>query len=116
MCSLRTTAPRLWLPSLQLKYGLTAKQEVCFAQVGMGEGMVQGQEMVDTDILCASIEALLRNGIRPSTPRDAWTSYLATHRDAPLDMLQEASNLAPTPGSGIGMTILPADYLQDQQE
>ena len=72
----------------------------------MGEGMVLGQEMVDTDTLCASIEALLRHGIRPSTPRDAWTSYLATHRDAPLDMLQEAFNLAPTPGSGIGLPIL----------
>lgn len=61
----------------------------------MGEGVLLGQEMVDTDFLCASIEALLRHGIRPGTPRDAWTSYLATHSDAPLEMLQEASRLVP---------------------
>ena len=57
-----------------------------------------GQEMVDTDFLCASIEALLRHGIRPGTPRDAWTSYLATHSDAPLEVLQEASRLVPGVG------------------
>ena len=61
----------------------------------MGEGIVLGQDMVEADVLCGSIEELLRHGIRPCTPRDAWTSYLATHRDAPLDMLQEASRLAP---------------------
>lgn len=60
--------------------------------------MVLGQEVVDTDFLCASIEALVRHGIRPGTPRDAWTSYLATQRDAPLDMLQEAARLAPGDG------------------
>ena len=64
----------------------------------MGEGIVLGQEMADTEFLCASIEALLRHGIRPGTPRDAWTSYLAIRHDAPLEMLQEASRLAPATG------------------
>ena len=54
--------------------------------------------MVDTEFLCASLETLLRHGIRPGTPRDAWTSYLATHSDAPLEMLQEASKLLPGVG------------------
>ena len=66
-------------------------------QVGMEDGVVLGQEHMDTDFLCASLEALLRHGLRPGTPRDAWASYLATTRSAPLDMLHEASKLAPEP-------------------
>lgn len=75
-----------------------ADDSIWRTQVGMGHGVVMGHEMVETGFLCASIEALLRHGLRPSTPRDAWTSYLATQRDAPLDMLQEAAKLAPRIG------------------
>jgi hypothetical protein len=79
---------------------LVTQQTTLFwrTQVGMDQGVVMGHEMVETDFLCASIEALLRHGIRPGTPRDAWTSYLATKRDTPLEMLQEAARLAPGVG------------------
>lgn len=46
----------------------------------------------DTDLqgVCSGVEALLKHGLRPATPRDKWTQYLPGRRTGPMDMLQVA--------------------------
>lgn len=57
-------------------------------QAGVGPGAdILGPGDPDLEAVCSSVEALLRHGLRPATPREGWTHYLPGRRTGPVDML-----------------------------
>lgn len=60
---------------------------------------ILGPGDADLQAVCSGVDALLRHGLKPATPRDKWTQYLPGRRTGPLDMLQVAPYVhhPPTP-------------------
>lgn len=57
-------------------------------QAGVGPGAdIMGPGDPDLEAVCTGVEALLRHGLRPATPREGWTHYLPGRRSGPVDML-----------------------------
>ncbi|BDA48701.1 probable differentially expressed in FDCP 8 homolog at C-terminar half [Coccomyxa sp. Obi] len=86
----------------------TAASAVLQAGVGPGADIL-GPDDPDLETVCSGVEALLRHGLRPATPREGWTHYLPGRRSGPIDMLQEAQRLATVEdGKGWGVEDIEA--------